>query len=167
MGCLRREFIFVGVKMKPEFLYHGSQYVIETLIPRQAKDSGEIGSQLGIYACEHCEEVIRFAMPIRWYPDNPTGRRLWSFLPEDKLIIEYGSINPYGIGYIYKISSKNFEKIDNWQWISMKETAVIDSCKIKVEDYWHLIEFSVESLRANKLLYPSDTLYLNKFPYSK
>ena len=153
--------------MKPEFLYHGSQYIIETLIPKQAKDSSEIGSQLGIFACEHWAEVIRFAMPIRWYPDEPGGKRVWSFLPEGKLVIELGSINPFGIGYIYKISSENFEKMDNWQWISTKETSVINSTEIKVEDYWHLIEFSEEALRVNKLLYPSDVLYQNKFPCLK
>jgi hypothetical protein len=87
-------------------------------------------------------------------------------LSDGKLVIEYGSINPYGIGYIYKISSEYFEKIDNWQWISVNETTVIDSTEIKVEDYWHLIEFSEETLQANKSLFPSDTLYLNKFPYS-
>lgn len=149
--------------MKPEFLYHGSQYILDTLIPKQAKDSSEIGTQLGIYACEYPEDVIRFAMPIRWYPDNPTGRRVWSFLPEGKLIIEYGSINPFGVGYVYKIRSENFNKIDDWQWVSTKETPVIDSTKIKVEEYWELIFFSEEALKVNKLLYPSDTLYLNKF----
>jgi hypothetical protein len=148
--------------MKPEFLYHGSQYILENLIPKQAKDASKTGSQLGIYACEYPEEVIRFAIPIRWYPDNPTGRRLWSCLSEGRLVIEYGSIDPYGIGYIYKISSENFDKIDNWQWMSTKETPIIEATKIKVEDYWHLILFSEEALRVNKFLYPSDTLYVNK-----
>jgi len=150
------------LKIKPEFLYHGSQYIVETLVPRQAIDSTEIGSKLGIYACEHWEQVIRFALPIRWYPDDPTGIRSWSFTNEDKLLIEHGSINPYGTGYIYKISSKHFEKIDNWQWLSTTEAPVIDSTEIKVQDYWHLIEFSKEALHANKLLYPSSKLYMNK-----
>ena len=151
--------------MKPKFLYHGSQYLIKTLVPKQANDSTEIGSQLRIYACRYWEEAIRFALPIRWYPDNPTGRKSWSFFAEGKLVIEYGSINPCGVGYIYKISSTNFEQIDNWQWVSAEETAVVSATKIRVEDYWHLIEFSEEALKANKLLYPSDTLYEDKFPY--
>jgi len=150
--------------MKPEFLYHGSQYAIETLLPKQAKDSTEIGSQLAIYACECWEEAIRFALPIRWYPDNPTGRRSWSLFAEGKLVIEHGSINPYGVGYIYKINSNNFEKIDNWQWVSAKETPVISLAEIRVADYWHIIEFSNEALKINKQLYPSDTLYESKLP---
>jgi len=150
--------------MKPEFLYHGSQYIVETLIPKQANDSTEIGSQFKIYACKCWEEAVRFALPIRWYPDNPTGKKSWSFFADGKLVIEYGSINPYGVGYIYKISSNNFEKIDSWQWVSTKEAAVLSSTKIRVEDYWHIIEFSSEALQINKQLYPSDTLYQNKLP---
>ena len=150
--------------MKPEFLYHGSQYILQTLIPQQANDSTVIGSQIGIYACEHFEQVIRFAMPIRWYPDNPTGKRSWSFFHDGKLIIEHGTIDPNGIGYIYKIGSENFSKMDEWQWVSTDETNIIDSTKIEVKDYWDMILFSEEALKANKLLYPSDTFYENKSP---
>jgi hypothetical protein len=88
--------------MKPDFLYHGSQYLFETLIPKQAKDNSEIGSQYAIYACEHFNSVIPFALPIRWYPDNPAGKRSFS-CHQDKTLIEYGSINPNGFGYVYKI----------------------------------------------------------------
>jgi len=152
--------------MKPEFLYHGSQYVLQTLLPQQAADSSELGSQKGIYACEHSYETIRFALPIRWYPDDPSGKKLWSCLSDGKLLIEHGSINPHGICYVYKVSSQNFEKIDSWQWFATEKTAVIDSIELNVEDYWHLIELSKEALEASKLLYPSDMLYLNKSPYS-
>ena len=149
--------------MKPEFLYHGSPHgLLKALLPRQAKDSTEIGSQMGIYAAEHISEVIPFAMPIRWYPDNPSGRRLWSCLPGGGLVIEHGSINPFGVGYIYKIHTTGFEKIDLWQWMSTNGADVIDVTEIKVEDYWHLICFSQEALAANKFLYPSDTLYVGK-----
>jgi len=147
--------------MKPKFLYHGSQYPLQTIVPQQARDSTERGSRLGIYACEHANDTIRFALPIRWYPDNPSGKRVWSCLPDGKLIIEHGSINPFSVGYIYKISSENFEMIDDWQWLSEKEAEVISREEIKVEDYWHLITFSPQALAANKLLYPSDTLYIN------
>ena len=146
--------------MKPDFLYHGSQYLFEALIPNQAKDNTKIGSQFAIYACEDFDSVIPFALPIRWYPDNPTGKRSFS-CHKDKVLIEYGSIAPNGFGYVYKISSEHFEKIDDWQWIATKETQTINVTKIKVQDYWHNISFSDEALETNKLLYPSDTLYLN------
>ncbi|MCL2773131.1 MAG: hypothetical protein FWD71_07250 [Oscillospiraceae bacterium] len=145
---------------KPEYLYHGSQYLLETLMPKQAKDNSEIGSQFALYACEDFDSVIPFALPIRWYPDNPTGKKSFS-CRKDKILIEYGSINPNGVGYIYKISSEYFEKIDGWQWVSIKEITPIEVIQIKVEDYWLNISFSKEALEINKLLYPSDTLYLD------
>jgi len=146
---------------KPEYLYHGSQYFLEILIPQKAKDNSAIGSQFAIYACEHFSSVIPFALPIRWYPDNPTGKRSFS-CHRDKTLIEYGSIDPNGVGYVYKINSEYFEKIDDWQWTTTKEIHPIEITKINVADYWHNISFSDEALKINKLLYPSDTLYLNQ-----
>jgi hypothetical protein len=148
-------------KMKPEFLYHGSQSLYEILIPYKAKDNTDIGSQFAIYACEHFDEVIPFALPIRWYPDNPSGKR--DYRCEDGItIVEYGSLDPNGFGYVYKLNSDNFEKIDDWQWISRIEITPVDVVKFEVKDYWHTIFFSEEALRINGLLYPSDTLYINK-----
>lgn len=146
--------------MKPTFLYHGSQYLLGALIPKQAKDNTDIGSQFALYACADFNSVVPFALPIRWYPDNPAGKRSFS-CHKDKTLIEYGSINPDGVGYVYKINSDHFEKIDDWQWIATEEIRPIEVTKIRVEDYWHNISFSNEALEINKLLYPSDTLYLN------
>ena len=82
-----------------------------------------------------------------------------------KTIVEYGSINPNGVGYVYKVSSEHFEKIDNWQWITTEEIRPIEVMEIKVADYWHSIAFSEEAFEINKSVYPSDTLYLNIQPY--
>jgi len=172
--------------MNPKFLYHGSQYLFEKLIPQQSNDTTEDGSKLGIYACEYFNSVIPFAFPIRWYPDpllcddkslwygpSPTGKGYFSISSEGKelddktlfkTIIEHGSINPNGFGYVYKVSSEHFEKIDSWQWITYKEIQPIEVIKIMVADYWHIISFSNESLKINKSLYPSDTLYINFQP---
>ena len=145
--------------MKPDYLYHGSQYLFEVLMPNQAKDNTSIGSQLAIYACEDFNLAIPFALPIRWYPDDPTGKRSFS-CSNGKVLIEYGYINPNGFGYVYKISSKDFEKIDNRQWVSAKETQILEVTKISVADYWHNISFTDIALEINKRLYPSETLYL-------
>ena len=171
--------------MKPEFLYHGSQYLFETLIPQKSKDDTEIGSQLAIYACEYFNFVIPFALPVRWYPDpfvcddksfwypSPTGKGSFSCFPcgndlNDKTlfntIVDYGSINPNGFGYVYKVSSEHFEKLDSWQWSTAKEIQPIEVIKIMVADYWHTVSFSDKSLEINKLLYPSDTLYSKNTP---
>jgi len=149
--------------MKPEFLYHGSPLNLKILIPKQSNDGTELGSKLGIYACEHASEVLTFAIPKRWHPDNPGGRRVWSQLPDGRgLIIEHGTIDPFGVGYIHKIRSANFDKLDTKQWLSTVDVDVISVSEVKVEDYWHMIHFSQEALAANKLRYPSNTLYINK-----
>jgi hypothetical protein len=171
--------------MKPEFLYHGSQYLFETLIPQQSNDQTEIGSQLAIYACEYINLVIPFLLPIRWYPDpltsndkdfwypRPCGKGHYSCNTDGgaldnkavwKTVVEYGSIDPNGFGYVYKISSEYFEKMDSWQWVTKKEVRPIEVIKIMVADYWHTVSFTNETLEINKSLYPSDTLYLNIQP---
>lgn len=60
---------------KPQYLYHGSPYLFDELIPQQAHGNCESESMLAIYAAETMEEVIPFALPIRWYPDTPEGKR--------------------------------------------------------------------------------------------
>ena len=150
--------------MKPKFLYHGSQYHLEILKPQQAKGANEMESKLAIYACEYFHQVIPFALPIRWYPDRPSGKRNYSCdwnSEKTAVAIKYGSIDPNGFGYVYKFSSDNFEQIDNIQWVSCIDVMPIEVTKIAVKDYWHNITFSKEALEINKLLYPSDTLYLN------
>ena len=60
---------------KPKYLYHGSQYKLDILIPQQAAGGRDIDSLKAIYAAETMDEVIPFALPIRWYPDSPEGKR--------------------------------------------------------------------------------------------
>lgn len=42
---------------------------------------------MAIYAAETMDEVIPFALPIRWYPDNPSGKR--AFECENGLVKDY------------------------------------------------------------------------------
>ena len=146
--------------MNPKFLYHGSPHHFEILVPQQAKGANEKESKFAIYACEHFHQVIPFALPIRWYPDKPSGKRDYSCdWNTGRTVIKYGSIDPDGFGYVYKFSSDGFEKIDDFQWTSCNEVVPIKVTRIAVNDYWHTIKFSNEALEINKLLYPSDTLY--------
>ncbi len=59
---------------KPEYLYHGSQYLFDRLIPQPASGACERESLTAIYAGESIKLVILFALPIRWYPDSPSPR---------------------------------------------------------------------------------------------
>jgi len=143
---------------KPKYLYHGSQYYFEVLKPQQANGACDRESMLAIYAAETMDEVITFALPIRWYPDNPSGKRV--FECEKGLIkLLYGSINPDGIGYVYKIKSDDFIKIDEWQWISKNEIIPEEVMEISVRDYWEWIEMSEEAKKIHKELYGEDSLF--------
>lgn len=137
---------------KPDYLYHGSQYLFDVLKPQQA--SGQCGaeSMLAVYAAESPREVVPFALPIRWYPDSPEGKR--AFTCEDgRTKLLHGSLDPDGIGYIYKVKSEFFEKIDEWQWVSARECIPVEITEIKVRDYLHTVEFSEETAEIQRRLF--------------
>lgn len=136
----------------PEYLYHGSQYRFDVVIPHAASGECERESLKAIYAAETVDAVIPFALPIRWYPDSPEGRR--EFTCRDGVIrLRYGSLNPDGVGYVYKLKSEGFEKIDGWQWISRQEAVPEEIMEIRVRDYLNRVSFSEEAKEINDLLY--------------
>ena len=136
----------------PLFLYHGSQYDLDIIKPMQASGENEIESQLAIYAAANPAEVIPFALPIRWYPDSPEGRRAFE-CNGGKTKLIYGSLNPDGVGYIYRLKSDSFERVDEWQWISRKECEYIEKIQIKVREHLDTVEFSEEAKEIQELLY--------------
>lgn len=139
---------------KPSFLYHGSQMLLTELQPRTACGASEKDSQFGIYAAETMELVIPFALPIRWYPDCPDGKR--DFTADDgNTKVLYGSLNPDGVGYVYKVKADTFEKIDGWQWVSPVNVIPVEIIRIKVSDYLHTVTFSEEAKAIQRKLYPS------------
>lgn len=137
---------------KPQYLYHGSQYRLDVLEPQPAHGACERESMLAIYAAETLEEVVPFALPIRWYPDTPDGKRTFE-CNGGKTKLIYGSLNPNGVGYIYKVKADSFRKIDQWQWISETNCVPVEVIEIKVQDYLHTVEFSKEAEEINKALY--------------
>ena len=143
---------------KPEFLYHGSQYLFDILEPQQASGANPQESQKAIYAGTKFEHVIPFALPIRWYPDNPSGKRAFScevclHPPQSKTFLEYGSLDPNGIGYVYKVKSDSFTKIDDWQWVSPVAVVPEEVITIKVSDYINTVVFSEDAKEIQKKLY--------------
>ena len=136
----------------PRYVYHGSQYKLDVIMPQQARGGSEMESKLAIYAAETIDAVIPFALPIRWYPDAPDGKR--DFTCEDgKTTLVCGSINPNGVGYVYKLKAESFYKIDNWQWVSEQPCTPVEIIEIKVKDYWHTIQFSDEAKAIQQKLY--------------
>lgn len=129
---------------KPEYLYHGSQYLFDKLIPQPASGACGRESLTAIYAAGSMEEVIPFALPIRWYPDNPEGRR--DFKCEGGSVeILCGSLDPDGVGYVYRVRPDSFVKIDEWQWVSETEVVPEEVIRIRVRDYRHTVRFSQEA----------------------
>ena len=105
-----------------------------------------------VHAAETIEEVIPCALPIRWYPDNPDGKRAFE-CDSGKTKLIYGSLDPNGVGYIYKVKADTFQKMDQWQWVSEAACVPVEVVEIKVRDYLHTVEFSKEAKEINKVLY--------------
>ena len=139
---------------KPQYVYHGSQYLFDIVRPQQARGANTQESQKAIYAAETIEEVIPFALPIRWFPDDPTGKRIFS-CKNGKTFIEYGSRDPNGVGYIYKLKADTFEKLDDWQWISMSDIVPDEIICIQVKDYIDSVTFSDEATVIQNMLFGS------------
>ena len=98
--------------------------------------------------------VIPFALPIRWYPDSPKGQRDFVSGEGDTEII-CGTLNPDGVGYVYRVKSDTFVKIDDWQWVSETEVVPEEVIEIKVRDYWHTVRFSKEAKRMQQEVWGS------------
>ena len=138
---------------KPQYLYHGSQYYFDVVKPHLASGKSETESMYGIYASESFESVIPFALPIRWYPDAPDGKRVFS-CEDGRTSLIYGALDPDGVGYIYKLKPDTFEQIDPWQWISHSEIVPEEIFEIKVRDYLSKIDYSREAIEICEKLYP-------------
>ena len=70
-----------------------------------------------------------------------------------KTSVEYGSLDPNGVGYIYKFNATSFEKLDEWQWISKTEDVPVEVICICVRDFLHTITFSEKATEIQKILY--------------
>lgn len=137
---------------KPEYLYHGSQYKLDMLLPQQAAGRQDIDSMMAIYAAGTIDEVIPFALPIRWYPDSPEGRRDFE-CRDGKVLLKYGSLDPGGMGYVYKVRADSFVKIDTWQWVSRERCQPVEVLEIKVADYLDRVLFSEEAEKIRQRLF--------------
>lgn len=137
---------------KPKYLYHGSQYKLDILLPQQAAGGRDIDSLKAIYAAGTMDEVIPFALPIRWYPDSPEGKRAFE-CHDGRVFLIYGSLDPNGVGYIYKVKADSFEKIDEWQWVCKESCEPVEVTEIKVADYLDRVEFSEEAARIQQHLF--------------
>jgi hypothetical protein len=59
--------------------------------------------------------------------------------------IAAGTLDDNAIGYIYKVSSKPFEKLDDKQWLSKEEVIPIEMTVVHTKDYMNKITFIREA----------------------
>ena len=126
---------------KPRFLYHGSRYKVDVLKPHQAYGSpNEKGNEYGIYAYQEKSMVIPFSLTIKSFNNGSMG----IYVDDDTshVTISAGILDDYAIGYIYKVSSKSFEKLDDKQWLSKEEVTPLEITVVNTQDYMHKITFT-------------------------
>ncbi len=138
---------------KPMYLFHGSTMKFERLEPRKANGECEIESMTAIYAAESMREVIPFALPIRWYPDEPGGKKKFT-CDAGKTHVEYGFVDPNRDGYVYRVKSDTFRKIDEWQWVSEEPVEPLEVRAIPAEKMLHTVTFSKEARKIQNKMFP-------------
>ena len=126
---------------KPKYLYHGSRYKVEIIKPQQAYGSpDEKGDEYGIYAYEDKNMVIPFSLTIK--PFEIGSMAIYVDDDTSHVTIAAGTLDDDAIGYIYKISSETFEKLDEKQWLSKEEVTPIEVAVVNTKDYMHKITFT-------------------------
>ncbi|MCK4552772.1 hypothetical protein KAT80_01035 [Candidatus Pacearchaeota archaeon] len=122
--------------MKPKYLWHGSQIKKNKLISKQAfslKNKEE--RQIGIYVTNIKERSIVMAI---LHQKGVRGSRL--NFPKGKVIgTIFNGWPKQKYFYLYKLSSKTFKQIDNWQWVSKESIKPLKVERLKTSDYIHMI----------------------------
>lgn len=140
---------------KPMYLFHGSTMKFERLEPQQAHGACEKESLRAIYAAESLRDVIPFALPLRWYPDSPEGKKSFS-CDAGKTYVEYGYVDINREGYVYRVKADTFKKIDEWQWVSEESVEPLEVLAIPGKKMMHTVTFSEEARESQNIMFPQD-----------
>lgn len=138
---------------KPMYLFHGSTKRYDRLEPRQASGACEKESMMAIYAAESLRDVIPFALPLRWYPDGPEGKKAFT-CDKGRTYVEYGYVDPNRDGYVYRVSSETFRKIDEWEWVSEEPVEPLEVKVIPGKNMLHTVSFSEAAKEIQNRLFP-------------
>lgn len=136
--------------LKPKYLYHGSQYKLDIIKPHTASGlKEENGTEFGIYAYENIKMTIPFTLAIKTY-DN--GNKSFSVDDDTGIITIYaGILDENAKGYIYKLKSETFEKIDDKQWLSKTIVIPDEVIEVNAKDYMNLVEFKGSSKEIRQI----------------
>ena len=121
-----------------EYLYHGSPYKYDILIPNQAFDIGfEAGCQLAVYATSNRNMALCFALGSVADSEKEVERTM---MPEygDKMLFKNGHPNYGGKGYLYKLDKSKFTHAMGTQWVCYEEIIPEEIIEIQVNDYLDL-----------------------------
>jgi hypothetical protein len=114
---------------RPDVLYHGSPVLVPVLEPING----------AIYAAHDQLVAIPFALTIRPDERGRSGWRLHMSSPEPRISIELGSLDVDGIGYVYRLSARDFEPAGTWQWVSHAPVTPLGYDVIRTCDYAHWV----------------------------
>lgn len=62
-------------------------------------------------------------------------------------------LTPEGIGYIYRLKSDSFNRIDEWEWVSQSECEIVEKIPVNVKDFLHTVQFSPEAQQIQEKLF--------------
>jgi hypothetical protein len=120
--------------MKPQYLYHGSKHKVDILIPHPANGlQEEHGTEYGVYAYESINAVLPFTLSIIPYSSGNIAIQV----DDDTGIttISAGLFDEDAKGYIYKVTSDTFEKLDERQWLSRTPVIPVEVFTVNSKDF--------------------------------
>lgn len=119
---------------KPQYLYHGSKYKVDILVPHKAKGlPEENGTECGIYAYVEMNAVLPFALSI--FPYSNGGLSIHVNDDTHVTTISAGIIDPSAIGYVYKLPSDSFELLDGRQWLSKIPVKPVEIIEVQSKNF--------------------------------
>ena len=120
--------------MEKEYLYHGSPYKLDKLIPNRAHDVGFAeGCQLAVYGTSNQKMAICFALGC--VEESEEAERI--MMPEygDKMVFRKCHPNYGGKGYLYYLDKTKFVHAMGSQYVCYEEIFPEKVVEINVDDY--------------------------------
>ncbi|ENW96001.1 hypothetical protein [Acinetobacter sp. NIPH 298] len=120
--------------IKPKLLFHGSSQHLERLQPTQAVGDGLKDNAFGIYAIEN--KLIAQLFAIQYISLAKDARFAIKF-ENDQVFVELDrcTVDWERVGYVYTLSSNDFVKIDDLQWLSTKSVVPLKIEQINPSDF--------------------------------
>jgi hypothetical protein len=134
-----------------KYLYHGSKVLLKSIDPREAFGfGGAADCKNAVYAVEDINLAIPFAFTLKNLSNESIFKIDTQVNPPIVTLVDC-DLNWDKCGYVYKLASDNFEKIDNHQWISSVSIKPIEIIRINPIEFksWVIIERSNRNIEQN------------------